>query len=93
MNKYPLNIDIPTNPDSLGLAVAAINDSGVIELRRIEDVLGDNYHTIMSEVDSLTDEVLDKLCFHDKTRIACLDLSFTGNVCFGVLSGDGFIEL
>lgn len=93
MNTYPLNIDIEPDPSSLGLAVAAINDTGVIELRRIEEVLGDDYHAIMDGTSSLTDEVLDALCFHDKTKIACLDLSFTGSVCFGVLSGDVFIEL
>lgn len=96
MNKYPVNIPTEEMLSQVVFAVAAIEDKEVIELRYLENVLGSEYFRITHGVEDFTDEVLDALCFHHKTKKECLELSevsSTGEVCFGMYEDGMFIEL
>jgi|LSQX01.1.fsa_nt_gb hypothetical protein len=93
MNKYPLSIGITEKPNTLGLAVAVIENNRIVELQHMEDILGAEYHVITHGVYEFTEEILDKLCFHEKTKEVCFNLSWSGDVCFGMISDNMFYEL
>lgn len=103
MNKYTLieDIHIEEKLSSTVFAVAAIENKQVIELRYLEDFLGSEYFRITHGLESFSEEVLDKLCFHSGTKAVCLELSNmlsesfseNGEVCFGKLEDGVFLEL
>lgn len=92
MNKYVVRTNLKPN-NSIGLAVSAIEAGHVIELHYLDELLGDDYHDITRSVSVFDDALIDKLCFHDKTRQALFELSSAGDVCFGVMADNQFIEL
>ena len=93
MNKYSVPINVQEKRSSIGLAIAAVEFNRVIELQFVEDILGNEYHVITHGLAEITEETLDTLFLHEKIKQACYEMACDGDVCFGVLTGDTFIEL
>ena len=92
LNKYPLQFELIERQNSLGIVVSVIENNEVIKLHYLEDILGSEYHDITHHC-LITQDILDKLCFHEKTKEVLFKLSYSGDVSFGVLNGGHFIEL
>ncbi|NLP31557.1 Uncharacterised protein [Oligella ureolytica] len=96
MNTYLVSIEAEEKPNSMSLAVAAVERRRVVALRYVEDILGDEYHRITCGVDQFSEDVLDALCFHTKTKQVCYELAQdadNADVSFGVLADGKFVEL
>lgn len=96
MNTYFVGTIAEERPSSMGLSIAAIENKRVIELRYLEEILGCEYDTITRDSHSLSEDILNQLCFHPKTQKVCQEfseLTEEGEVCFGVLKNKDFIEL
>ena len=96
MNIYSVNRSVQEKPNSMGFAVALIDNERVEQLRYIDDILGPEYHAIVHGVSYFSEAILDLLCFHPKTvNISCelSTLSEQGDVCFGILMDGKFTEL
>ena len=84
MNVYKVNIPLKPQLSPTVFAFAAIEGDEVIALRYLVDILGKEYFDLTHGVEDFTDEVLNKLCFHDKSKKAfkkLSEVSSTGDIC------------